>query len=739
MRSLKNTWASPCKPPQRPEWERKLEPLSWLDWFEKFFPTTCRVDKFSASWQNSLELIFKSHNDGYIESQEYGYGFKVKGSGYGFNMRFILEVVEDSNGNLVEYTPSSSTDSPQSWDLIRRWLSQCTQDHGRCNLASPQPWAPTRLLDVGTFEDDLVRLLDRAETLPLSNKPYATLSHCWGTTPLIRTTQSNILEHRREIRHHYLPPTFKDAIKIARTLSIRYLWIDSLCIIQDDTHDWEQEADLMSKVYMYSFISIAATASDSSTGGCFRQRDGRTVLPTEVYIQMHDSGRDNDEKPAKVKYRLVLHKDLWTEKLADEPLNQRCWILQERILSPRVLHFGHEQLFWECREFVACETYHQGLPASLRNHPYINIKRLQLGDEPKDDRWPAKYVSKASQDISNVQSLWDKFTSIFRPIVIHETTLYAGLNNTSVYQDWYSVVEFYSMGNLTFPNDKLIALSGIAQTIVSAESSKLGDGYLAGLWQSSLPASLLWQPIYTYVSKMIRTLHFIKRLKTHCNCLWRRYPDTCPPLEREPSYCGVCESNKTVHPARRYVDYIAPTWSWASIDGRVSFAACRVNYRSEDYLTTVEDASVSCHGNYRFGRISSGFVKLSGPVASVSWLISHYADSKPRPSYGEPMTIKGIFPPHLAYHTAIDTYDINGYNKEEIILDIPMEDIPRELTLLCVVETKESNGHTNLVRGLVIQRSSLSEHYVRIGVFVVRREEVRKVLVNMPSRSITII
>ncbi|CAN9252486.1 unnamed protein product [Alternaria alternata] len=279
---------------------------------------------------------------------------------------------------------------------------------------------------------------------------------------------------------------------------------------------------------------------------------------------MHDSGRDNDGKPAKVKYRLVLHKDLWTEKLADEPLNQRCWILQERILSPRVLHFGHEQLFWECREFVACETYHQGLPASLRNHPYINIKRLQLGDEPKDDRWPAKYVSKASQDISNVQSLWDKFTSIFRPVVIHETTLYAGLNDTSVYQDWYSVVEFYSMGNLTFPNDKLTALSGIAQTIVAIESSKLGDGYLAGLWQS-------------------------------------------------------------------------------------------------------------------------------------------------------------------------------GYDKEEIILDIPMEDIPRELTLLCIVETKESNGHTSLVRGLVIQKSSLSEHYVRIGVFVVRREEVRKVLVNMPRRSITII
>ena len=642
-----------------------------------------------------------------------------------------------SEGNLVEYTPSSSTDSPQSWDLIRRWLSQCTQDHGRCNLASPKSWAPTRLLDVGTFEDDLVRLLDRAETLPLSNKPYATLSHCWGTTPLIRTTQSNILEHRREIPHHYLPPTFKDAIKIARTLSIRYLWIDSLCIIQDDTHDWEREADLMSKVYMYSFINIAATASDSSTGGCFRERDGRTMLPTEVYIQMHDSGRDNDEKSAKVKYRVVLHKDLWTEKLADEPLNQRCWILQERILSPRVLHFGHEQLFWECREFVACETYHQGLPASLRNHPYINIKRLQLGDEPKDDRWPAKYVSTASQDISNVKSLWDKFTSIFRPIVIHETTLYAGLNNTSVYQDWYSVVEFYSMGNLTFSNDKLIALSGIAQTIVAVESSKVGDGYLAGLWQSSLPVSLLWQPIHTYVSNETHTLRRIKRLITHTNCLWSRYPDTCRPLGRESSYCGVCESDKTVHPIHRYVDYIAPTWSWASIDGRVSFAACRVNYRYEDYLATVEDASVSCHGNYRFGQISSGFVKLLGPVASVLWREDEDSKENERPSYGNPMMIVGIRPPHLTHHAAIDTWERG--RTEEIMLDIAMEEVPKELTLLCIVETKESNGHTSLVRGLVIQKSSLSEHYVRIGVFVVRREEVRKVLVNMPRRSITII
>jgi hypothetical protein len=99
--------------------------------------------------------------------------------------------------------------------------------------------------------------------------------------------------------------------------------------------------------------------------------------------------------------------------------------------------------------------------------------------------------------------------------------------------------------------------------------------------------------------------------------------------------------------------------------------------------------------------------------------------------------IVGIRPPHLTHHAAIDTWERG--RTEEIMLDIAMEEVPKELTLLCIVETKESNGHTDLVRGLVLQRPSESEHYVRIGVFVTRREDVRKILVNMPRRSITII
>jgi hypothetical protein len=177
------------------------------------------------------------------------------------------------------------------------------------------------LLDIGTSEDNLIRLLDRDKTLLLANKPYATLSHCWGRTLLIKTTQGNILEHQHEISRQHLPSTFKDAIKIARNLSICYLWIDSLCILQDSVHDWAHEADLMSKVYRYSFINIAATGSGRSTGGCFWKRDERNVLPTEVYIQWHTNWCDRDEELPKIKYRVVLDQDLWTRKLTDEPLN----------------------------------------------------------------------------------------------------------------------------------------------------------------------------------------------------------------------------------------------------------------------------------------------------------------------------------------------------------------------------------------------------------------------------------
>jgi hypothetical protein len=121
-------------------------------------------------------------------------------------------------------------------------------------------------------------------------------------------------------------------------------------------------------------------------------------------------------------YHVVPEPHIWARKFIDQPLNQRGWVLQERILSPRALYFGREQLFWECREFVACESYHRGLPTSLSANTLIDIKSLQLGDERQDKRWPAKYVLGDPLGKTLIARLWNAMTKSFRPIIVHEVT-----------------------------------------------------------------------------------------------------------------------------------------------------------------------------------------------------------------------------------------------------------------------------------------------------------------------------
>jgi hypothetical protein len=168
--------------------------------------------------------------------------------------------------------------------LIRHWLKQCTENHAPCNASIPEPWAPTRLLDIGTAEDDDIRLVERDESL-FGKQPYATLSHCWGQTINKTTTSRNLAQHHERIALLELSKTFRHTIEVARSFNLRYLWIDSLCIIQDSKSDWEHESDLMSKVYRYCFINIVATGVSDGTKCCYWERDPVTIPPPEVSIQ----------------------------------------------------------------------------------------------------------------------------------------------------------------------------------------------------------------------------------------------------------------------------------------------------------------------------------------------------------------------------------------------------------------------------------------------------------------------
>lgn len=127
---------------------------------------------------------------------------------------------------------------------------------------------------------------------------------------------------------------------------------------------------------------------------------------------------------------------------------------------------------------------------------------------------------------------WNAVTDLFRTITLHEVTLNSTIKPVSVYRDWNAVVELYSLGKLSRTTDKLVALSGLASTISIGERNDLGDGYLAGLWQLSLPSHLLWI------------------------------------TEKNE---GTYRQRPAVQMPQRYESSIAPSWSWASIDGKISF------------------------------------------------------------------------------------------------------------------------------------------------------------------------
>jgi Heterokaryon incompatibility protein (HET) len=144
--------------------------------------------------------------------------------------------------------------------------------------------------------------------------------------------------------------TFQDAIWVTRCLHVRYLWIDSLCIMQDkdDLSDWVYEAASMHKVYSNSLLNIAATGASDSSNGLFVQQDPQEFIPAEVNLPLQ--GLQPSAVP--VKYQLT-DISFWQKELSQAPPNRREWVVQKRLLAPRVLHFGRSQLMWECCEVDA--------------------------------------------------------------------------------------------------------------------------------------------------------------------------------------------------------------------------------------------------------------------------------------------------------------------------------------------------------------------------------------------------
>ncbi|KAK1948896.1 heterokaryon incompatibility protein [Colletotrichum sublineola] len=360
---------------------------------------------------------------------------------------------------MEKMTPFSSTTtaSEESWSKATDWIHQCTSGHLACNVeANGGAWHPTRLLDLAYPDStsDEFRIVVMSELSVDPDGRYTTLSHCWGSAQFLQLKKSTYDEFRKGIRLDKLPQTFQEAVQVTRRLGVRFLWIDSLCILQDrdDLSDWLVEAAQMHKVYSHSFCNISAAGAHDSSKGLFFGRDPRLSHRTDVRMCVEGLGLATGTDYIDCS---ILDLDFWSNGIGRCPLNTRGWVLQERLLSPRVLHFAKDQLFWECREHTAAECYPESLPKSLRNGVAANFKKLD----------PA---SRSSQLATSGNNLND-------PTFYHRV--------------WNSVAQAYSDTRLTKSSDKLIALSGIAKYF----ATRINDVYVVSMWRRYLASSLLWQ------------------------------------------------------------------------------------------------------------------------------------------------------------------------------------------------------------------------------------------------------
>jgi hypothetical protein len=314
--------------------------------------------------------------------------------------------------------------------LVPGWIESCQRNHMDCIQPSHSK-LPTRILDVGG-EGDTIYLRDSADAVG----PYNILTHCWGPGPTFSTTRVNLTSRYMGFPIEELPATFRDAVQVTRVLGIKYLWIDSLCIIQRDQVDWLAESNKMQDYYKNAYLTIGAATAENSSAGFLHPR-------TERKVQL-SIGRG-------LCCRLEPH--LWPT-LAQSVLHKRAWCLQEHILSTRLLQFTQSEIILECQTTLERET--GGYP------PYLARRDLREVDS----------MSLTGADLKGV----------LVPVTFGKLTV------EQTFQTWYRTIEEYTNRDLTFPGDRLPAISGLASEFERATGFQ--NDY--GTWRQDIHNGLAW-------------------------------------------------------------------------------------------------------------------------------------------------------------------------------------------------------------------------------------------------------
>lgn len=246
---------------------------------------------------------------------------------------------------LIRPTKSGNTSSQQALSWARDKIHHCQTQHKSCGAGFASQ-LPARVLDVRNIklgeaqQDGCIRLYSPEKEVA----PYVCLSHCWGTNQPLRTIRDNVDEFHHSISWMTLPKTFRDAVLVTVELGIHYLWIDSLCIVQDDENDWRVESAKMASIYQGSVVTLAASASVDSAGGLFYNCSSQFV---DKLIQIGETGKSIFGIRRPVNHRESLGDDKVDES---STLLTRAWVFQERLLAPDFSTLGLRSLFWSVQK-----------------------------------------------------------------------------------------------------------------------------------------------------------------------------------------------------------------------------------------------------------------------------------------------------------------------------------------------------------------------------------------------------
>ncbi|KAI0541689.1 heterokaryon incompatibility protein-domain-containing protein [Xylaria digitata] len=524
--------------------------------------------------------------------------------------RLFIHDVENRNGHVNQ----PSTDSDAHIQLAGEWITSYQDFHALCSSPRAVPDSlPSRLLAISPpAPGDSMPKVRVAPALPLScanaDIVYCALSHSWGGSATLRLVEANQEDLAKGVDLQLLSKNIRDAICITHRLGYQYIWVDSLCIIQDDDADWKREAAKMGDIYAGAAVTTAVTSSNSGDEGCFRQRDTAFLKPCELGASPKDA-----LLPDRI-YAFLDGLTDFRDSVDDGPLNHRDWVLQERLLSRRILHFGERMMYWECAQRSASELNVAGfvykkypddfhgnfLPASEveplvapRGLPQrLHMTRQQLTPPPDvtgQDRlvWQTDMDSFWKETRQRTYTYWiddddgnGNGDNDSRPAPGSELGLGPGSRFRTALE------RLVTIGPTAVADYGFLSYNTCWYTISTRRD------YVAGLWADTLTTDLLW---------------FVPGTPG------ARIDETASPRQKQ----ALQNAQRVWSPTT-----IAPTWSWMSVDAAVSIDPPNPNpdnvFRGKSPLTacsaSMEDVDMDPRG--KLLNAVKGTLYAEGPLLS---------------------------------------------------------------------------------------------------------------------------